>query len=171
MCSFSMSMKNHSRGVWGGFGKRPHFSGFFLQPSLIKLYPTSEAHISLWRSLPQNSYSKKKLYNVYSWIEFKHHHDWILHSAHVKTELRVFGLNVQVPGLKLPPRIWNKRCLVKNYLNETGHFHKYSPNYRSAYVTLQNFTPGLQKNYTDISAISVTFRNSGGMVPNWRFCS
>ena len=71
-----------------------------------------------------------------------------------------------MPGLKLPPRIWNKRCLVKNYLNETGHFHKYSPNYRSAYVTLQNFTPGLQKNYTDISAISVTFRNSGGMVPN-----
>ena len=62
-----------------------------------------------------------------------------------------------MPGLKLPPRIWNKRCLVKNYLNETGHFHKYSPNYRSAYVTLQNFTPGLQKNYTDISAISLTF--------------
>ena len=71
-----------------------------------------------------------------------------------------------MPGLKLPPRIWNKRCLGKNYLNETGHFHKYSPYYRSAYVTLQNFTPGLQKNYTDISAISVTFRNSGGMVPN-----
>ena len=71
-----------------------------------------------------------------------------------------------MPGLKLPPRIWNKRCLVKNYLNETGHFHKYSPNYRSGYVTLQNFTPGFQKNYTDISAISVTFRNSGGMVPN-----
>ena len=68
-----------------------------------------------------------------------------------------------MPGLKLPPRIWNKSCLVKNYLNETDHFHKYSPNYRSAYVTLQNFTPGLQKNYTDISAISVTFRNSGGI--------
>ena len=29
------------------------------------------------------------------------------------------------------------------------------------YVTLQNFTPDLQKIYTDISAISVTFRNSG----------
>ena len=29
------------------------------------------------------------------------------------------------------------------------------------YVTLQNFTPDLQKHYTDISAISVTFRNSG----------
>ena len=31
----------------------------------------------------------------------------------------------------------------------------------NAYVTLQDFTPDLQKIYTDISAISVTFRNSG----------
>ena len=29
------------------------------------------------------------------------------------------------------------------------------------YVTLQDFTPDLQQIYTDISAISVTFRNSG----------
>ena len=31
----------------------------------------------------------------------------------------------------------------------------------SAYVTLKKFTPGLQKFYTDISAISATFSNSG----------
>ena len=30
----------------------------------------------------------------------------------------------------------------------------------SAYVTLKKFTPGLQKFYTDISAISATFSNS-----------
>ena len=44
-------------GFEGGLAKDHIFSGFFRQPSLIKLYPTSEAHISLWRSLPQNSYS------------------------------------------------------------------------------------------------------------------
>ena len=31
----------------------------------------------------------------------------------------------------------------------------------SAYVILKKFTPGLQKIYTDISAISATFSNSG----------
>ena len=39
-------------------------------------------------------------------------------------------------------------------------FHKALPNVKSAYVTLQNFTPDLQKIYTDISAISVTLCNS-----------
>ena len=34
----------------------------------------------------------------------------------------------------------------------------------SAYVTLKKFTPGLQKIYTDISAISATFSNSADMV-------
>ena len=53
------------------------------------------------------------------------------------------------------------RCLGKNYPNETGCFHKALPSVRSAYVTLQDFTPDLQQIYTDISAISVTFRNSG----------
>ena len=52
------------------------------------------------------------------------------------------------------------RCLGKNYPNKTGCFHKALPNVRSAYVTLQDFTPDLQKIYTDIFAISVTFRNS-----------
>ena len=33
-------------------------------------------------------------------------------------------------------------------------------NVKSAYVTLQNFTPDLQKIYTDISAVSVTLCNS-----------
>jgi len=49
------------------------------------------------------------------------------------------------------------RCLGKNYPNKTGCFHKALPNVRSAYVTLQDFTPDLKKIYTDIS---VTFRNS-----------
>ena len=44
-------------GFEGGLAKDHIISGFFWQPSLIKLYPTSEAHISLWRSLPQNSHS------------------------------------------------------------------------------------------------------------------
>ena len=39
-------------------------------------------------------------------------------------------------------------------------FHKALPNVKSVYVALQ-VTPDLQKNYTDISAISVTFCNSG----------
>jgi len=34
-------------------------------------------------------------------------------------------------------------------------------NVKSAYVTLQNFTPDLQKIYTDISVITVTLCNSG----------
>ena len=34
----------------------------------------------------------------------------------------------------------------------------------STYVTLKKFTPGLQKIYTDISAISATFSNSGSKV-------
>ena len=42
-----------------------------------------------------------------------------------------------------------------------GCFHKALPNVKSAYVTLQNFTPDLQKIYTDISAVSVTLCNSG----------
>ena len=46
-------------------------------------------------------------------------------------------------------------------LNEMGRFHKTLPNVKSAYVTLQDFTPDLQKIYTDISAISVTLCNSG----------
>ena len=41
-----------------------------------------------------------------------------------------------------------------------GRFHKALPNVKSAYAALQNFTPDLKKIYTDISAISVTFRNS-----------
>ena len=41
-----------------------------------------------------------------------------------------------------------------------GRFHKALPNVKSAYVTLQNFTPDLQKIYTDISAVSVTLCNS-----------
>ena len=55
------------------------------------------------------------------------------------------------------------RCLGY-YPNETGCFHKPLPNVRSAYVTLQDFTPDLQIIYTDISAISVTFRNSASVV-------
>ena len=41
-----------------------------------------------------------------------------------------------------------------------GCFHKVLPNVKSAYVTFQNFTPDLQKFYTDISAVSATFSNS-----------
>ena len=47
--------------------------------------------------------------------------------------------------------------------NEMVHFHKALPNVKSAYVTVRKFTPDLQKFYTDISAISVTFRNSDDM--------
>ena len=39
-------------------------------------------------------------------------------------------------------------------------FHKALPYVKGANVTLENFTPDLQKIYTDISAISVTFCNS-----------
>ena len=38
------------------------------------------------------------------------------------------------------------------------------PNFKNAYVTLRKFTPDLQKIYTDISAIFVTFRNSVQLV-------
>ena len=79
-----------------------------------------------------------------------------------------FGLNVNVPWLKSPHwniefRIWAKCTGVWGKItpNETGCFNKALPNVRSAYVTLQDFTPDPQKNYTDISAISVTFLNSG----------
>ena len=41
-----------------------------------------------------------------------------------------------------------------------GCFHKVLPNVKSAYVTFQNFTPDLQKFYTDISAVSATLSNS-----------
>ena len=41
-----------------------------------------------------------------------------------------------------------------------GRFHKALPNIKSAYVTLQNFTPDFKKIYTDISAVSVTLCNS-----------
>ena len=41
-----------------------------------------------------------------------------------------------------------------------GPFHKALPNVKSAYVTLQDFTPNTQKIYTDISVISVTLCNS-----------
>ena len=44
-----------------------------------------------------------------------------------------------------------------------GCFHKALPNVKSAYVTLLNFTPDLQKIYTDISAVSVTLCNSGDL--------
>ena len=37
----------------------------------------------------------------------------------------------------------------------------------SAYVTLKKFTPGLQKFYTDISAISATFSNSDKEGLDW----
>ena len=39
-------------------------------------------------------------------------------------------------------------------------FHKGLPNAKTTYVTLKHFTPDLQKIYTDISAVSVTFWNS-----------
>ena len=42
-----------------------------------------------------------------------------------------------------------------------GRFHEASLNFKRAYVTLQNFTPDLQKLYTDTPAMSVTFCNSG----------
>ena len=58
------------------------------------------------------------------------------------TPALVFGLNVQVSGVKM------------------GCFHKVLPNVKSAYVTFQNFTPDLQKFYTDISAVSATLSNS-----------
>ena len=59
------------------------------------------------------------------------------------TPALVFGLNVQVSGVKM------------------GCFHKVLPNVKSVYVTLQNFTPDLKKFYTDISAVSATLWNSG----------
>ena len=40
---------------------------------------------------------------------------------------------------------------------------KHSHSVISAYVTLKKFTPGLQKIYTDISAISATFSNSANL--------
>ena len=43
-------------------------------------------------------------------------------------------------------------------------FTKLYPTPEARHVTLQDFTPDLQKFYTDISAISVTFRNSGGLL-------
>ena len=50
-----------------------------------------------------------------------------------------------------------------------GRFHKALPNIKSAYVTLQNFTPDFKNIYTDISAVSVTLCNSA---PLFRlFCS
>ena len=58
------------------------------------------------------------------------------------TPALVFGLNVQVSGVKM------------------GCFHKVLPNVKSVYVTLQNFTPDLKKFYTDISAVSATLWNS-----------
>ena len=74
------------------------------------------------------------------------------------TPALVFVSNVQVSGVKM------------------GCFHKVLPNVKSAYVTLQNFTPDLQKFYTDTSAVSATLWNSGewrvdglgGNLPNWR---
>ena len=45
-----------------------------------------------------------------------------------------------------------------------GCFHKVLPNVKSAYVTFQNFTPDLQKFYTDISAVSATLSNSVNLV-------
>ena len=63
----------------------------------------------------------------------------------------VFGLNVHVLGVKVPPK-----C------NEKDNFHKALPNVKKAYVTLRKFTPDLKIFYTDISAISVTLCNSGG---------
>ena len=44
--------------------------------------------------------------------------------------------------------------------NKMDRFHKALPNVKRSYVTLQNFTPDLQKIYTDISVISVTLCNS-----------
>merc|ERR1712105_160345 len=61
----------------------------------------------------------------------------------------VFGLNVHVLGVKVPPK-----C------NEKDNFHKSLPNVKKAYVTLRKFTPDLKIFYTDISAISVTLCNS-----------
>ena len=49
-----------------------------------------------------------------------------------------------------------------------GRFHKALPNVKSPYVTLQNFTPELQKFYTDVSVISVTLCNSvDGWMGGW----
>ena len=65
----------------------------------------------------------------------------------------VFGLNVHVLGVKVPPK-----C------NEKDNFHKALPNVKKAYVTLRKFTPDLKIFYTDISAISVTLCNSGSPI-------
>ena len=71
------------------------------------------------------------------------HQKSLLKTSKYFTPALVFGLNVQVSGVKM------------------GCFHKVLPNVKSAYVTLQTFTPGLQKFYTDISAVSATLSNSG----------
>ena len=62
-------------------------------------------------------------------------------------------------------RIWVKCTCVGGKstpkCNEKDNFHKALPNVKKAYVTLRKFTPNLKIFYTDISAISVTFYNSG----------
>ena len=58
------------------------------------------------------------------------------------------------------PRICAKSTGQITRIKLAGRFHKVSPNFRRAYDTLQNFAPDLQKFYTDISVISVTFCNS-----------
>ena len=95
-----------------------------------------------------------------------------------------FGLNVQV-AVNLPhwnglftqrqkhvcksqrvyPKPPNILHLLKNYPCEMGRFQKALPNVKSAYVTLQDFTPNHKQIYTDISAISVTLCNSGSLRP------
>ena len=50
--------------------------------------------------------------------------------------------------------------------NKMDRFHKALPNVKSAYVTLQNFTPDLKNFYTDISAVSATLWNSAEELPH-----
>ena len=68
----------------------------------------------------------------------------------------------RLPNILHLPSIWVKGTGAWGKItpNEMVHFHKALPNVKSAYVTVRKFTPDLQKFYTDISAISVTFRNS-----------
>ena len=69
----------------------------------------------------------------------------------------VFGLNVHVLGVKVPPK-----C------NEKDNFHKALPNVKKTYVTLRKFTPDLKIFYTDLSAISVTLYNFVPRDLEWR---
>ena len=76
----------------------------------------------------------------------------------------------RLPNILHLPSIWVKGTGAWGKItpNEMVHFHKALPNVKSAYVTVRKFTPDLQKFYTDISAISVTFCNSVSGLQNER---